>query len=286
MPVKKIWYCIKGLIHDYAVHKIPTLSAALAYYTLFSIAPIILIVIFTLGQFIGAEKIKSQIIVEISNNLGPGTAALISNIIDAISKPKDTFFAYVTGGILLLIGATGIFSEIQNGLNTIWDVPLKSDSWFHFVKGRFFSFLMVLSIGFVFLASMILSLVLTGLSEFLPFYWIEIDTGIYQQYIVSFLVFVLLFALMFKMLPDVYMQWKDVWFGASITSALYILGKIMLASYLHHTQVASLYGVSSSLIILLIWVYYSAQIFFIGAEITKTYVLHKEKRIILKDDFD
>jgi membrane protein len=275
----KAWNFINKLINAYSKDKIPTLSAALAYYTLFAIAPMLLIIIAGVGKFLGEEAVKTQLINEISGSLGQSTAQFLSNVIGNISKPIEGTLMYFFSSILLLIGITGVFLEIQNGLNSIWNVDTLKKSWFYLLRDRFLSFLLVLGIGFLFFAFMMLSLVQMTMNTYLSQYLSEYSLliGSLLQQFISYSAIIILFALMFKILPDVKINWKEVWIGAFITTILYALGKMLMEIYFNHSKIASLYGVSSSIIVLLIWVYYSAQIFFIGAEIIKILSLKRIK---------
>lgn len=271
--------CLKSLVAGYSEHRIATLSAALAYYTLFSIAPILLISTSIVSKFLDEAKVKAQILSQITAIVGIEPAKMISNVMETLSRPAEGTFAYYIGILLLLFAASGIFSEIQSGLNNIWGVTArKNESPFHFIFKRILAFLLVFGIGFLFLLFMVLSLLLATLTGYLTLYFGEhfITIGISLNYLVSFFVMILLFALIFKVLPDIHLKWRNVLPGALITAVLYTVGKSLLGIYFRHSTLSSLYGVSSSLIILLVWVYYSSQIFFIGAEITRVLTIKNE----------
>jgi membrane protein len=203
-------------------------------------------------------------------------------MISAADKSGVGVIAQITGIVLLIIGASGVFSEIQSGLNTIWGVKAKSDrKWFSVLKARFLSFSMVLGIAFLLFLSMLISILLTVLMGYLS-QWFggEVYIGLILNYFVSFFITTMLFAMMFKILPDVYIYWSEVWLSAFVTALLFSMGKFLVAIYLNHSNIISAYGAASSLIIILMWVYFVAQIFFIGAEITKILALKKGKKII------
>ncbi|KTC80966.1 YihY/virulence factor BrkB family protein [Legionella cherrii] len=264
---------IKEVYTNWQEDRVASLAAALAYYTLFSLAPILLISITIVGALFGEEVARSQIVSQITILVGEDVALEVQGIIKNMTLPTTFLNVQIVSILILLFSASGIFSEVQAGLNIIWGVksnPHKKR--FAFIKSRFLSFTMVLISALLLLISLVITTLLAALSSRLHYFiGINIFSELIISYFISFIIATLVFALMFKHLPDVKLQWNNVWVGALSTSLLFILGKVLIGFYIHHAHIASIFGAAGSLIILLIWVYYAAQIFFIGAEITKIY---------------
>ena len=271
---------IKQLLTNFSHDRIASQSAALAYYMVFSLAPIILICISIIGVVFGEKAARGEILSQIGGLIGNESALQIQQIITAANKPH-AIWARIIGIIVLVFSASGFFSELQTGLNLIWGVKAPKKGWFRIIKDRFLSFAIVLSVAFLLLISMILSAFFATLSSYISHF---MNTSIISDLITSDLISLgvttLLFAMMFKILPDVKIQWRDVWQGALFTAILFSLGKILISFYLNQVHLASVFGAAGSLIIILVWVYYSAQIFFIGAEITKIFSTNKGKKVI------
>jgi membrane protein len=250
------------------------LAAALAYYTLFSMAPLLLIAIAVAGLVFGREVSQNQIIGVIEDLVGVQSARAIQAIIEIASqRPDSGFFASAIGMIFLLLGAGGVVGQLQNSLNAIWRVvPKTGRGIMGFLQDRLVSYSMVLSVGFLLLVSLVISAVLTAVSGivggFLP---ISAATAHILDLVVSFVFITLLFAIIYKFVPDVQIAWRDVWIGAATTSLLFSVGKFLIGFYLGHSTVTSIYGAAGSLVTLLLWVYYSSLMFFFGAELTQVY---------------
>lgn len=251
-------------------------SAAVSFYTLFSLAPITIIAVTVAGIFLGQEAANHQLELQITQLVGPASAEMIQSVAKASQSQGDSGLSTVIGVALLIIGATTVFGQLQNSLNAIWGVRAKPSQrgWVVLLLQRLVSFAMVLTVGFLLLVSLILSTVLTtalnhfqgtllGSETFLKI----ADLG------VGLVVISILFALLFKILPDVIVRWRDVWLGAVVTSGLFTIGRYLIALYLGHSTVASIYGTAGSLVALLIWVYYSCAILFFGVEFTRAYRL-------------
>ncbi len=268
---------ITELYKNWSEHRVPSLAAALAYYAVFSLASILLICISIAGTLLGDDAARGQILVQVSDIVGKPVALQVQEIIRNANQPTTAFFAKIISIITLFWSSSGVFSEIQGGLNTIWGVKSNPNrKWLALIKSRFLSFAMVLISAFLLLISLVLSALLASLSSRINYFiGTDIFLELVMSYFISFLIITLLFAMMFKHLPDVKLQWKNVWIGALITSLLFSLGKILIGFYLNQVHIASVFGAAGSIIVLLIWVYYSAQIFFIGAEITKIYSTKK-----------
>jgi membrane protein len=250
------------------------LSAALSYYTVFSLAPLLVICI-TIGGFaFGHDYIAAKIMGKIGEALGQATADQLLIIIKNIEKPSATSFLTKSLGVLTLIwGAIGFLGELQNCFNTIWGVQPKSGRhWYQIIKDRFLSFALVLGICFLLLVSLLFSTFITSMSNHLHrlmpmggYLWVLVDFSI------STLAITGLFAVIFKILPDVILKWRDVLLGAFLTALLFSLGKFILTIYFSKTSIATSFGAAASIIIILVWVYYSTQILLLGTAFTKAY---------------
>jgi membrane protein len=242
------------------------LGAALAYYTLFAITPVLLIAITIAGLIFGHTQAQSQMVGQLRTLMGDAGAKAIEEMLLAAAKPKTGTFAIIIGAVTLLFGASGVFGELKDALNTIWNVEDKpKPGILGFIKERFLSFAMVLGVGFLLLVSLVIDAALSALSNAL---WEPV------QLMISFAVVAVLFAMLFRYLPDVHIEWRDVWFGAAFTALLFILGKFALGLYLGKSAVGSSYGAAGSLVVLLVWIYWSANILFFGAEVTQVHARH------------
>jgi membrane protein len=273
MRPKEIPALIRDTYTAWSQDKAERLAAALAYYTLFSIAPLVIVAVAIAGMVFGEEAARGQISAQFNQMLGPEAAGAIQAMIKSAHRPSAGIIATVVGVITLLLGAAGVFTQIQDAFNTIWHVePKKSSGLWDTIKSRFLSFTMVFGVGFILMVSLVLSAALSAVSQYLgdklpgsEYLWRMLELGS------SFLVISLLFAMLFKGLPDTEVQWRDVWIGALSTSALFTLGKYLIGLYLGRSSVASAYGAAGSLVVLLLWVYYAAQILYFGAELTRVY---------------
>ncbi|MEO6183436.1 MAG: YihY/virulence factor BrkB family protein [Verrucomicrobiota bacterium] len=272
---KSIFRLLKETGAEWVEDKAPRLGAALSYYTVFSIAPLILIAI-TITGLIFADA-QQQVIAQVQSVMGEKGAEAIKSMIQAGQKPAQSSIATILGFATLIFGAAGVFIQLKDALNTIWDVDetsAKGGIW-AFVKKYFLSFSMVLGIGFLLLVSLLLEAAVAIAGEFAKNYIPGMDVVMQVvAVVISFAVVALLFAMLFKFLPDVKVAWRDVWIGAILTAALFVIGKIILGLYLGKAAAASAYGAAGSLVIVLLWVYYSSQILFFGAEFTQVYARH------------
>ena len=271
--MKTIWSLIKESVSQWSEDYAPSMGAALAYYTIFSIAPLLVIAIAVAGFFFGQDAASGQIFAQLRGLLGDEGAAAIQGLVKSASEPGKGTFAAIAGIVTLLLGATTVFGELQTDLDRIWDAPKPKESgvW-ALIHARLLSFGMILGIGFLLLVSLVLSAAVSALSHFWDS-WFEDWEFVLQaiNFIVSFGIVTGLFAMIYKVLPRVEIGWKDVWVGAAVTSLLFSIGKLLIGLYLGKSSVASGFGAAGSLVIVLLWVYYSAQIFLLGAEFTKTY---------------
>ncbi len=250
------------------------LAAALSYYTVFSLVPLILASIAVAGLVFGKEAATGQIFGEMQSMLGPAAAASVEQLVLSASKPESGYTGAILGFLLGLFGASGVFGELMGSLNQIWGVKsAEGNGIWLWIKGRFLSIGMVMGVVFLLLVSLLLGALLGAASRY-GFSWLPEGAAIAGQvlgFILSFGLVTVLFAAMFRFLPATPIQWKDVWTGAVGTALLFSLGKFGLEQYLTRAQVASGFGAAGALAVLLVWVYYSAQIFFFGAEFTKVY---------------
>ena len=254
--------------------KAPQLGAALAYYTVFSLAPLILVLLAIVGViFRDPSGAWHKITRQMSYFLDPSALQIVQNIAQKASQPGKSTIATIIGMALAIFGASGVFGQLQDALNTIWGVKAKpSQGIWGFLRSRFLSFAMVAGICFLLLVSLAVEALLKGFSHYVQSVLpggIVIALVVYLVF--DFAVVVLLFAMIFKFLPDVEIQWRDVWIGAVITAILFGIGKWLLGFYLGSGAAGSAYGAASSLITLLLWVYYSSQILLFGAEFTQVY---------------
>lgn len=268
--LRLFWDALKGWSKD----DVPRLGASLAYYTLFAVSPILVIAIAIAGSVFGAEAVRGQIVGEIDGLIGRQGAEAIQAILQGAHRNPTGTFAIIIGTITLIVAASGAFLELQHALNTIFRVKTdpKKSSIERLILSRLRSFGLVVSIGFVLLVSLLVSAALSALSTRIqssgfggPLLLQAINM------IVSLAVMTLLFGLIYRFLPDVRLKWRDVWTGAFVTSLLFAIGKFLIGLYLGQSSVASSYGAAGSIVVLLVWVYYSAQIILLGAEFTRVY---------------
>jgi membrane protein len=267
-PVALVKQTISGFIEDGAL----TLGAAIAYYTIFSIAPILIIVIAIAGLVFGQDAAEGAIVVQLSGLMGHESAEALQNMITSASNRQSGIIATLVGVGTLLIGATGVFGEIQSSLNAIWKAEPSTSTVSRLVRARIASLGLILTLGFLLMVSLVVSAALSALDTYLT----GIFSGIHLlfqvlNFVLSFGLISVLFAAIYKFLPDKQIMWRDVGMGAITTALLFTIGKTLIGLYIGSSKVASSYGAAGALIVILLWIYYSAQIFLLGAEFTKTY---------------
>ncbi len=263
------------------------LSASLSYYTLFSIGPALLIVVSILGIAFGREAVQGQIFDQIALLLGAEPAKQIQDLIKNIELSQDKIIGLITGGVVLFIGATGVFVEMQDSINHIWAVKSKPKKGIiKFIFNRILSFSLLLSFGFILLVSLVLNSALEALSHRLLRLFPDALVAIawILNLIITFGVISLFFAFIFKLLPDAKLKWADVWHGAFITAFLFMIGKFLISVYISKAKIVSAYGTATSVIILLSWVYYSAAILYFGAAYTRNRAIIFGRGIKLKEN--
>ena len=271
--MKKYLGLFKETFKEFGADKAPRLGAALAYYTVFSIAPLLLIAVAIAGLAFGQEAAMGRISAQLDNVMGPATAKSLEEMVQNAAKPKTGTVATILGIVTLLLGASGVFGQLKDAMNTIWNVEAKRrPGVMGFVKDRFLSMTMVFGVGFLLLVTLIVDAAISAMGGYIA---PKVPGGEavmhIAQLLISFGLVTVLFAMIFRFLPDTKVEWRDVWFGAVFTSILFVAGKFGLGLYLGKSAAGSAYGAAGSLVILLLWVYYSAQILFFGAEFTQVY---------------
>lgn len=281
MKPRVIFGMLKTTFNNWTADKASRLAAALAYYTAFSLAPLLVIVIGIAGLAFGQQAAQGGIVGQLEGLLGHDSAHALQVMVQKAGQHHSGLVQTVFGVVTLALGATGVFAELQDGLNTVWEVrPKPARPVVAILKERFTSFTMVLAIAFLLLVSLSLSAGLAAFNEYLKNFLPGLDIiSQVLNFVISFGVITLLFAMIFKILPDVTIGWRDVWTGAVVTALLFTVGKYLIGVYLGRGGVSSWFGAAGSLVIILVWVYYSAQILFLGAEFTKVYANKYGSRI-------
>ena len=271
----------KETVTRWTEDKSSTLAAALAYYSLFSLAPLVLIAVAVAGLVFGQQAAEGQLYAQLAGLLGDATAKALQDLVANLhQEQRGGVIATIVGLATLLFGATGVFAQLQDSMNTIWKAkPPITNGILDFFRVRLLSFSMVLGVGFLLLVSLVLSALLAAVGDYLGGF---LPGGVAVTHalnaMVSLVVVTLLFAMIYKLLPDTYVAWRDVWLGALVTSLLFTVGKFAIGFYLGKASVASSYGAAGSVVILLLWVYYSALILYFGAEFTHVYSMRHGSR--------
>jgi len=268
--VTLIKQAVSAWIDDYA----PSMGAALAYYTIFSIAPLLLIAIAVAGLVFGADAARGEVVAQLQGMMGESAAQAIQGMLESANKPGAGVVSTLVGSALLLVGATTVLGELQNALDRIWRAPERaggSGLW-SLLRARLLSFGLILAIGFLILVSLLFSAAMAALGRWLgpAFDGWELLAQLANA-LIGFVLTAGLFAMIYKLMPRVHVAWHDVWIGAVVTAALFAIGKLLIGLYIGKSGVTSAFGAAGSLAVLLVWVYYSAQIFLLGAEFTWVY---------------
>lgn len=280
MKLREFVKLLQETVEEWWNDRAPRLAAALAFYTIFSFAPMLVIVVGLASIFFGEEAARGELAAQFQGLVGEEGAHVLQSVLRQTTE--QSYLATVVGMGALLFGATLVFAELQESLNAVWGVTIKpGKSVKMFLKRRLLSFAMILGVGFLLLVSVLSSAVLSAATKFFGAY-LPVPSWLLQgvQFVISFGMATILFAVIYKMLPDVKIKWSDVWVGAGVTSLLFTLGKTLIGIYLGQTSVASAYGAAGSFVILIIWVYYSAQTFFVGAEFTQVYARKYGSQIV------
>lgn len=273
---------IKGFMEDKGLK----LSASLAYYTLFSMAPLLLLIISLAGVFFGKDAIEGTVFSELNGLVGNEAAAQVQKIIRNMELSGDTNLSLVIGAVTLIIGATTVFGEIQDSINMIWKVKAKpKKGWVKLIKDRLLSGSLILGLGFLLIVSLVVNGALSVFNEMLKQWLPDVSVIFFSilSLLVNIVVLSLIFAVIYKVLPDAKIKWKDVRAGAIFTTLLFLLGRYAIGLYITSSGTASTYGAAGSLIVILLWVYYSAAILFISAEFTRAYAAFKGENILPAD---
>ena len=269
------WRLLRQVASSWVDDYVPSMGAALAYYTMFSLAPLLLIVISVAGLVFGEEAARGGIEAQLNSLMGERGAAAVQGLLASVSEPAEGAAATVLGVALLLVGATTVFGELQDSLDRIWRVPARAGSgsgWLGLLRARLLSFGMILAIGFLLMVSLVVSATLSSVGRWWsPVFGEWATVAEVANAGGSFALVAALFALIYKIMPRVSVDWKDVWIGAVFTAVLFTLGKSLIGLYVARSGVVSGFGAAGSLVVVLLWVYYSAQIFLFGAEFTWVY---------------
>lgn len=270
---RNAWSMLREAVEDFFDHHSPRLGASFAFYSILSIAPLLVFTIAIGEWFLDADEVRKYLVDEVGRAAGSDAAKAVETMLAKRKTAQDGWTPTLLGLGTLLFGASGAFGELQAALNTIWDVQPKANAalW-TMIRYRFLSFLLVLGTGFLMLTSMVVSTVVAAADSMVSETWAPIEPlGHWLTMAASFVVATLLFAMIFKILPDANVPWRDVWSGALLTAVLFTLGKLLIGIYIARSGLSSAYGAAGSLVVLVVWIYYSAQILFFGAELTHVY---------------
>lgn len=279
--MRRLWGLVKKSVTAWQDDYASSMGAALAYYTVFSVAPLLVIVIAVAGSFFGEAAVQGELVGQLRDLLGDQGANAVQTLVMSASGPRKGMLAGAVGGVILVIGATTIFAELQSALDRIWRVPMQQRSrgvW-HLVRTRLLAFGLVFATGFLLLVSLVVS---TGIHAF-AHWWGRIPGGWHGiiealNIVISMVLATGLFAMIYKWMPRAKVAWHDVWIGAVVTAVLFEIGKLLIGVYVGRTAIASAFGAAGSIVVLLLWVYYSAQIFLLGAEFTWAYANEHKQR--------
>jgi membrane protein len=274
MTPSELWRLVKEALSAWVEDYAPSMGAAISYYTLFSITPLLVIVIAIAGFFFGADAVRGEVFTQLSGLVGDEGARAIEQLLQGAATQKEGLVAAVVSFFVLLIGATTVLGELQNALDRIWRAPdaSKPRGIWGFARSRLLSIALILGIAFILMVSLVASAVLSALGKWWGSWfrgWELLAHGL--DLLLSFALMTVLFALIYKIVPRVRIRWHDVWVGAAVTALLFAIGKVLIGLYLGRSDIASGFGAAGSLVLFMVWVYYSAQIFLIGAEFTWVY---------------
>jgi membrane protein len=283
MSLKNGIHILKAAFRGFTNNRTLTYSASLAYYTIFSMAPLLLLMIFLAGIFLGKDAAEGKVFAGISGLVGNESAKQVQDMIKHLETSGKSTVSVVIGVITLLIGAASVFTEIQNSMNMIWKVKAKpQDGWIKLFRNRLLSSSLIIILGFLLMVSLIINGALLALGDVLRSFLPALTVALFDflDIIISFAVTFLLFGVIFKVLPDNRLSWKDVRAGAAFTAVLFMIGSLIISLYIKKTAAGSTYGAAGALIVILLWIYYSAAILYFGAELTKAYTDWKGTKII------
>ncbi len=272
--LRACWSLATKVINSWLADYAPSMGAALAFYTVFSLAPLLLIVIAVAGLVFGEDAARGEIVGQLRSMMGAAGANAVQDLLISVRRPGEGLVATAVGLGLLFVGATTVFGELQDALDRIWRVPARrtTSGWFDLLRARLLSFGMIMAVGFLLIVSLVASAGLAAMGR-----WWEPILGwwyvlaVAANSLIDFLLVAVMFALIYKIMPRVRVLWRDVWIGSIFTALLFTLGKTLIGLYIGRSGVTSPFGAAGSLVVVLLWVYYSAQIFLIGAEFTWVY---------------
>jgi membrane protein len=284
MKIKSLFGLAKTAFTSWKDDYAPSMGAALAYYTVFSIAPLLVIVIAIAALVFGQDVAHEAIMEQARGMIGENGAEAIEGMLASAQKPKEGMLASGLGIVALLIGSTTVFAELESNLNRIWEVEARKESgWWSFIRTRLLSFGMVLTIGFLLIISLVVSAAIAAWGKYWAGWFGGMEALLHiANFVVSVGIVTVLFAIIYKFMPRAVIRWRDVWIGALVTSLLFSLGKFAIGLYIGKAGVESSYGAAGALVVLLVWVYYSAQVFLMGAEFTKVFADSHSSRKNLK----
>jgi membrane protein len=271
---KNDWQLLKDTFTGFTDDKGLKLSASLSYYTIFSLGPLLLLLVSLVGFFLGDEAARGDLFGEINGMIGNDAAAQLQDMIKNMALSGKTTWAVIIGAVTLLIGATSVFGEIQDSINIVWRVKAKPKrGWLKLVQDRLLSSSLIAGLGFLLIVSLVINGALHAMNDMLKSYLPNMTVLLFDllNIVISFIVITVLFGIIFKVLPDVKIAWRDVRAGAFFTSILFMIGRYLISLYIEKAGTASAYGAAGSLIIILVWVYYTAAIMYLGAEFTRVY---------------
>lgn len=273
---KGFWQVLKTTFKGFIDHKVTKLSGSLAYYTVFSMAPLLVVIISLCGLFLGQEAAQGEIYSQLAGFMGKETASQLQDIVAKAALGEKDKIAFIIGIVTLLVGSTTVFADIQESINTIWGLKAKPKrGWLKMLQNRFLSFSVIISLGFILLVSLAVTTVLDGFSSRLQARFSDVSVVLFYilNQLLTLAVISLIFAVIFKVLPDAIIKWGDVFLGAVVTAVLFMIGKFGISIYIGQSDIGSTYGAAGSLVILLLWTYYSSIILYLGAEFTKAYAV-------------
>jgi membrane protein len=282
-----VWQLLKATVAQWLEDQPFQLSSSLSYYTLFSLAPLLIIIIGIAGFAFGRQAAQQEIVGTIQGMIGQQSAEAVQGMIqNAGSQPKTGIIATGIGIVTLILGAGGVVGQLQTSLNTIWGVaPKPGQGVFGFLRQRFISFAMVSGIGFLLLVSLVVTAVVSSLTQWIGTFFGGAEVIAHAiDLIASFVLTTALFGMIYKFLPDISIKWRDVWIGAALTSMLFTIGKFLIGLYLGQSAISSTYGAAGSIIAVLLWVYYSSLIFFLGAEVTQVYATQYGSGVVPREN--
>jgi len=285
LSVSGVFGMVKEAVSDWIEDKATQQAAALTFYSVLSIAPLLVISLAVASLVFEEKAARTEMVDEMGGLIGSEGEEAVEAMLDSADKPQQGTVATILGVITLLFGASGVFGQLQESLNTIWEVkPKPGGGIWQLIRSRFLSMAMVLGTGFLLLVSLVISSAISGLGTYLRNQWPGMES---IWHVVNFVITVtmatVLFALIFKFLPDAKIAWSDVWVGAFLTALLFAVGKLLIGLYLGKASIGSAYGAAGSLVVLLVWIYYSSLILFFGAELTQVYAKKFGSRIVPKE---